>query len=357
MSVFRPPNPQPPWSPQQPWWRRVFGGDNPLTWSLPIGRYWGIAVRISLIYVVWMAFQVGSAASQSGALGFAQQAFVVGALFIIVLMHEFGHCFACRFVGGDADEVLMWPLGGLAFCRPPHHWRASFITTAGGPVVNVALVPVFAGALLILGQPAGALFFSPLNITSGWSALDYGAAPIPAMALQLLFWTYTANWALLLFNVVLPMYPMDGGRLMQALLWRSMGYRRSMSISTMVGLVVAATLGLFALTTGSMVLLGIAIFGGFTCYSERQRLAYLAPEPEGVETWQQGAVGPVGDTPDAARVTERRRKEAEAARKAREVEGQELDRILAKIKDRGMGSLTSTEQTFLRRTREKMQQH
>ena len=58
-------------------------------------------------------------------------------LFGIILLHEFGHCFGARYVDGDAKEVLIWPLGGLAFVDVPHTPRALFIATAAGPAVNV----------------------------------------------------------------------------------------------------------------------------------------------------------------------------------------------------------------------------
>jgi Zn-dependent protease len=360
---------------------------------VPIGRFSGIAVRVSLLYVVWMALQVGTAASQGGALGFGQQLFMVGALFVLVLLHEFGHCVAARRVGGDATDILMWPLGGLASCSLPHTWWAHFVTTAGGPLVNAALVPVLGGVLLVLGQPTGALVFSPLNVSSGWLALDYGAAGVPVWALQAAFWAYVANWALLLFNVLVPMFPMDGGRLLQAIMWRGMGFRRSMDITTRVGLFAAVVLGLFALTTGAMVLFAVAVMGGLTCYAERQRLAEMGAlgaagsgEDGAGEEWKlagrgrgsagagsgasgwtvvrgaggggQGGDGGWGDGVGrtAEREAEKARKRAEVEQKERAAQSAELDRILAKIKDRGMSSLTGAERNFLSRTREKMQE-
>jgi len=64
---------------------------------------------------------------------------LMGLLFFSVLLHEFGHCFAARSVDGEANEVLLWPLGGLAKCELPHSAWAHFVTAAGGPAVNVLL--------------------------------------------------------------------------------------------------------------------------------------------------------------------------------------------------------------------------
>ena len=67
------------------------------------------------------------------------------ALFCIVLMHEFGHSLACRQVGGRADRIVLWPLGGVAFVDPPQRPGAILWSLAAGPLVNVVLVPVLLG--------------------------------------------------------------------------------------------------------------------------------------------------------------------------------------------------------------------
>ena len=64
------------------------------------------------------------------------------ALFLIVLMHEFGHAMACRSVGGTADQIMLWPLGGVAYVDPPQRPGAMLWSIAAGPLVNVALLPV-----------------------------------------------------------------------------------------------------------------------------------------------------------------------------------------------------------------------
>ena len=75
------------------------------------------------------------------------QASARGFLLMHILLHELGHCFAARSVEGDATDVLLWPLGGLAYCDLPHTPRAHLITAAGGPAVNVFLCIVAGGAL------------------------------------------------------------------------------------------------------------------------------------------------------------------------------------------------------------------
>src|ERR1019366_2637838 len=69
------------------------------------------------------------------------------ALFLIVLLHEFGHALACRQVGGTANQIMLWPLGGVAYVNPPQRPGATLWSIAAGPLVNVALLPLLMGAL------------------------------------------------------------------------------------------------------------------------------------------------------------------------------------------------------------------
>ncbi len=68
------------------------------------------------------------------------------ALFLIVMLHEFGHALACRQVGGTANQIVLWPLGGVAYVDPPPRPGATLWSIAAGPLVNVALLPVLFGA-------------------------------------------------------------------------------------------------------------------------------------------------------------------------------------------------------------------
>jgi len=114
-----------------------------LNWSFPIGRYLGIQVRVHITFVLLVVFEMIQQGDPAWTLRWT------GLLFLSVLLHEFGHCLACRSVGGQADEILMWPLGGLAFCRPPRRPWPEFVTVAWGPLVNVILASISYGVLLV----------------------------------------------------------------------------------------------------------------------------------------------------------------------------------------------------------------
>src|SRR5579864_4543411 len=120
------------------------------------------------------------------------------ALFAIVLLHEFGHALACRQVGGNANRIVLWPLGGVAYVDPPPRPGATLWSIAAGPLVNVALWPLLYG----LGR---------MSETLGW------AQTMPNLhALVWMIWRIDVG--LLAFNI-LPIYPLDGGQILRSLLW------------------------------------------------------------------------------------------------------------------------------------------
>jgi len=142
-------------------------------------------------------------------------------LFLIVLLHEFGHALACRQVGGQANQIVLWPLGGVAYVAPPSRAGATLWSIAAGPLVNVALAPVLT-ALAILGHALG------------WGeAMPNAYAFIKAVCYL--------NWGLLIFNL-LPIYPLDGGQILQSLLWFVLGRARSLMVTTIIGFIGVAGL-------------------------------------------------------------------------------------------------------------------
>lgn len=321
--------------------RRLFvEGDDFYGWSVPFMRILGIAVRIHILYLVIIAARLIWPA-QRDAIGFAFAAFGMATLFVLVLLHEFGHCLACRWVGGEADRILMWPLGGLAYCRPPHNWKAALITTLGGPAVNVALIPVFGGILFAMGAPWQALIYNPFDYPSLWR-LEWFA--FDTSYIRYFVWSaYHMNLILLLFNMLLPMFPMDCGRVVQELLWARIGYRKSMLIATNLGLFMAVVVGVFALTSEAHTLFAVCVFAGITSFQERARVRMMedAGALEGYD-FSRGYAG-MPDADADRRAYEKARKQQDRERKERE----EVDRILAKIANEGMASLTRSERKTL----------
>ena len=138
------------------------------------------------------------------------------ALFLIVMLHEFGHSLACRQVGGTANRIVLWPLGGVAYVDPPPRPGAMLWSIAAGPLVNVGLFPVLLGLGL-------------LSRSTGWAV----AFPNAHALLRAVFYI---NGGLLIFNL-LPIYPLDGGQIFRSLLWFVLGRARSLMVAAALGLV------------------------------------------------------------------------------------------------------------------------
>lgn len=192
-------------------------------------RIAGITVYLHFTWFIIAAFYMTSFAKQYRSPIWGVVTYL--ALFAVVLLHEFGHALACRQVGGVADRIILWPLGGIAFVNPPRRPGAYLWSIAAGPLVNVALIPFFGFALnAALHQH-----------TLGDSGDDVR------------FWAQLRliNYSLLLFNL-LPIFPLDGGQIVRGLLWYPFGEIRSLQISSVLGLVGGALLGIIGLLAGSM---------------------------------------------------------------------------------------------------------
>jgi Zn-dependent protease len=176
------------------------------------------------------------------------------ALFAIVTLHEFGHALACRQVGGRANRIVLWPLGGVAYVDPPPRPGATLWSITAGPLVNVVLLPVL-----------GALFF--------WSRSVGLAATMPD-SYTLVRDVFAIDLGLLVFNI-LPIYPLDGGQILRSLLWFVVGRARSLMIATILGFLgVAAFIGL-ALWMRSVWYGALAVFMLMNCWGGLQHARAL----------------------------------------------------------------------------------
>jgi stage IV sporulation protein FB len=303
-----------------------------LNWSFPIGRVLGITVRVHITFVLLVIIRLLSERDPAWTLRWT------GLLFASVLLHEFGHCLACRRVRGEADEILMWPLGGLASCRPPRQPWPEFVTVIWGPLVNVILALAAYVTLLAWFAHDMPVSLNPFFI---WAHRP------PGVAAGLVADLFAVNYMLLLFNMALVFYPFDGGRLVQIGLWTIMGYGRSMRLACSMGMGGAVLAALVAIVWSHMLLLLIGVFGFIACY--RQRLALRDIDDLSLE-FESYAVGPqrqprgsVWSRWKAGRAERRRRREAENIRRQNEL----VDRILDKIHHQGLGSLTTREKRIL----------
>ena len=129
----------------------------------------------------------------------------MSAVFAIILLHEFGHCFTARWVGGEADEIIMSPIGGLALARPPHRPLPTFLTVLGGPAVNIIICLICGSIVLAMAH------------RWPWNPFDMSLFANQAMHLPVArytLWIYQISYWILLFNL-LPIFPLDGGQMLR----------------------------------------------------------------------------------------------------------------------------------------------
>jgi Zn-dependent protease/predicted transcriptional regulator len=210
--------------------------------SWRIGEFAGIAVYIHpsfLILVLWVLIVYWNTGHSVGAmvsgLGFTL------ALFLCVILHEFGHALTARHYGIRTEDITLLPIGGISRLeRMPEEPRLEFYVALMGPLVSVAIALLLFLVLRLAGSRAS------LATINSWTAASF---------LERLM---IANATLAVFNL-LPAFPMDGGRIFRAFLARYIGFGRATQLAAKVGQAVAVLFGVFGLFANPFLLL-IAFF-------------------------------------------------------------------------------------------------
>lgn len=212
-----------------------------MKWSWKIGTLAGIETRIHLTFLLLLAW-VGAShwiTGRSVDAALNGVAFIL-ALFGCVLLHELGHALAARRYGIPTRDITLLPIGGVARLeRMPDKPNQELWVALAGPAVNVAI---------------SAALFGWLNITHSWAPLGQMHVASGPFFERLL----VANVWLVLFNLI-PAFPMDGGRVLRALLASRMEYVRATQIAAGIGQGLAFVFGLIGLF-GNPMLLFIALF-------------------------------------------------------------------------------------------------
>ena len=380
-------------------------------WSVPLFRVFGITVRLHFLYILITLILIIAAVSRDKDNSFWWEFVLVWVvmLFVCVLLHELGHCFAARSVGGDANEILIWPLGGLAYTDLPNNPRAHFISTAGGPAVNLGLSLVAATALLsasyvpplnpfnfdtlyypelynwkaeksyigskdvrwvnekgerIEGHPAVLQDGSGVVIVKefkAWHArpdLSLGRLPDWTLWVSRFFWL---NWVLFLFNLV-PAIPLDGGRMLQTAVWARSDSRHATVVTAYTGFAVALVFFVISLFTPNSLLFFAAMIIIFFSY---RSLALMEMEggdsfmgydfSQGYTSLERGEEEEPKPRPKkrpgpiARWLQARRARRLQREAEQRAADEARLDELLDKIHRQGKESLTDEERRFMDR--------
>ena len=331
-------------------------------WSMSLGRWGGIAFRVHILFFLFAAVTVF--------LGWLQRiehedmpwiatASVI-ILFFSVLLHELAHYFAATQFGGSGDEVVIWPLGGLAEMRAPYEPQAECLMHLAGPFLNLVLC-LSTGIVLLFFDRQGVLGLlnplAPQNLTEGGTWI---------LLLKLTCWI---NWVLLLVNL-LPVFPFDGGRALRAALcalWPDASPHRASFIVAVLARLAAFALVIVAYAVRnqadtfiplwfSLVVLAIFLFFGAKQESSTREEMDRDDDLFGYD-FSQGYTSLEESTrrqepqqgPLQRWLEERRAAKLEREGEIAAEEERRADELLAQLHEKGMDSLSDEERSLLKR--------
>jgi len=214
-----------------------------MSWSIKLGRVAGIEVRVHLTFLLLLAWIALAYYWQGGRAAAVEGVTFILALFACVLLHEFGHALAARRYGIRTPDITLLPIGGVArLQRMPDRPVQELVVALAGPAVNVVIAAVL---FLALGR-----MVDPMQMEHVRQLDDPRFGLMAKLA--------TVNVWLVVFNL-LPAFPMDGGRVLRALLALFMKYSQATHVAARVGQAMAFLFGFVGLFTNPF-LLFIALF-------------------------------------------------------------------------------------------------
>ncbi len=228
--------------------------------SFKIATVRGIDIKIHVTFfliLIYAAIVFGSEGRGVNGAAFGIVATLL--LFVCVVLHELGHSVVAQRYGIPVRDITLWPIGGVARLeRIPDKPAQEFWIAIAGPAVNIVIV----GVVFVVGRALASLQMG----------FDLGALERGLLQLQvptLLSYLFTANLFLAVFNLI-PAFPMDGGRILRALLASRMDYSRATGIAVGIGQNLALLAGLYGFLSGQLNLVVVAIFVYMGAGSEGQ---------------------------------------------------------------------------------------
>ena len=329
-----------------------------LSWNLSLGRWAGVQVRLHVFFVLFAVVALHLATKGAEDHLLLVTAACLGLLLASLLIHEFAHCLAARRFGGGADQILIWPLGGLAPVHVPHDPHQELLIALAGPAANltccllVAPLLMFRVSLLPLLNPLA----PPMGVdgTLSWQ-----------MALSWAFWI---NWLLAVVNL-LPAYPLDGGRVLRALLWAGTkhSFRESAVLTARVAKFTALVLWVGAILLNgsaeySFAALPLVLIGVFLFFGARQETDRLGEQEsddavfgydfsQGYTSLEKTLAPPRKQRPGPIKrwLADRRATQLLKQQRLEAEEERRVDEVLVRLHEQGPDSLTEDDRALLAR--------
>jgi Zn-dependent protease len=338
------------------------------SWSLNLGRWGGVRVRLHMFFLLFAAFTFylswrSNYYGQSNSVDWLA-VHILCVLLVSVAIHEVGHLIAAWRFGGRLESVVLGPLGGLTSVRDIRQPRSELVAHLAGPAANLTICLLCIPILM-----ATSTGFVGLLHPLAPQGLAIGEHSMLLRSLQLLFWV---NWSLALINL-LPVFPFDGGRALRAIVlikWPEAGRPAASHLVVTVAkfIAVGVFITAFLLKFGDaenvlpmrFALVLLAIFMFFSAQHEERRCAeevdsddllmcgeFSSDLSELEQALSQSSVRPTGPV---KRWMERRRElRIERQLEVEAAEEQSVDEILDRLHKRGMDALSSADKALLER--------
>ncbi|SMX35762.1 site-2 protease family protein [Maliponia aquimaris] len=218
-----------------------------MTWTIRLGTLLGSELRVHATFFLLLAWVAAAAWAESGPAAALDNTLFILALFACVVAHEYGHALTARRYGIRTPDITLLPIGGMARLeRMPEKPAQEIAVALAGPAVNVVIWAVLVG----------------FGATTQLEALAD-----PSNPQDFLGRLAAVNLFLAVFNLI-PAFPMDGGRVLRALLAMGTDRVRATRIAATAGQIVAFVFGFLGLTSGNLILLLIALFVFMAAHAE-----------------------------------------------------------------------------------------
>ncbi len=316
---------------------RIFGdGENPLAWGFPFITIAGIKIKIHLLMVVYLLAQLIFTMPGHN----AGPVFVIPiliAMIVLVVLHELSRAYVARRNGGLVNHIMLWPLGGLEHPQfEDHNPKAELRTALAGQALHLALIPFFLIPLVLLTGSWDAVVFNPFSPSSSIHTLFLASDQTTPWWLITIWAFHVVNLVIFAANLI-PMYPFAAATVLRIILQKNQGDLPARHATAFSGLWVATAVGLVGIVfADAKVLLSIAIVAGIVCTIERRRVQFL--------DYAQMVPGMPRFKPDEP--------SEPAPSSPSQPDQADLDRILKKISDTGIESLSRAERRTLKKATE-----
>jgi Zn-dependent protease/CBS domain-containing protein len=212
-----------------------------MRWSYTLGRIRGTEVKVHVTFLLLLAWIAYGAYQQGGSAAAVSVTIFVCAFFVCILLHEFGHITMARRFDVHTPDVILLPIGGVARLeRIPEEPKQELLIALAGPAVTLAIILLLLLVTVLAGQPLS--FGDPF-------------ATDTAFSVRLM----DVNVWVLGFNLI-PAFPLDGGRVLRALLAFRLGLARATRIAAAIGQLFAVGLGIWAITQNESMIVLVAFF-------------------------------------------------------------------------------------------------